>query len=105
MGHSPVRLSDFDLQAIKELFIKHFCKNDKLWLFGSRVDLTKKGGDIDLYIETNFQDAVDVTQAELYFRIDLDKKIGEQKIDIVIKFKDFDLPIYQIAKDEGVRLV
>ena len=49
-----MRLSSHQLEAIKQVFHKHFLKMDTLWLFGSRVDALKKGGDIDLYIETEY---------------------------------------------------
>ncbi len=39
-----VRLSHEDLEALKNLFCKYFLAEDKLWLFGSRVNLNKKGG-------------------------------------------------------------
>jgi len=44
-----VRLKDWEIEAIKEA-IKNVDKDAKIILFGSRVDLTKKGGDIDLLI-------------------------------------------------------
>jgi predicted nucleotidyltransferase len=52
MMMQEVRLPDKDLDQIKVLF-KSFFNKDHLWLFGSRVNLSKKGGDIDLYIETS----------------------------------------------------
>ena len=41
------------------------------------------------------------------FRADLWKRIGEQKIDVVVKVieSDFELPIYESAKEEGVMLI
>lgn len=105
MNHPLVRLSDFDLKTIKELFLFHFHDGDRLWLFGSRTDASKRGGDIDLYIETNICDGNEVIEARLNFLVDLDKKIGEQKIDVLIKFNNYELPIYEKARAEGVRLV
>lgn len=105
MNHPPVRLNDFDLTTIKELFTLYFHEGDRLWLFGSRTDMSKKGGDIDLYIETSIKDGNDIIEARLNFLVSLDKKIGEQKIDVLIKFNNYDLPIYNKAKLEGIRLV
>jgi predicted nucleotidyltransferase len=46
-----MRLNQKQLTSIKTNFNNCF-DNGKIYLFGSRVDDTKKGGDIDLYIST-----------------------------------------------------
>ena len=103
--HKNIRLSQHDINAIVDLFSKNFRKEDRLWLFGSRVDKLRRGGDIDLYIETKISDSDELVKSKMSYLLDLDRVIGEQKIDLVIKFGDKELPIYQIAKSEGVRLV
>ena len=103
--YKNIRLSQHDISAINHLFCKNFKKDDQLWLFGSRVDPTKRGGDIDLYIETTIVDAKELVQTKMAYLLDLDLAIGEQKIDLVIRRQDTDMPIYQIAKREGVRMV
>jgi len=87
-----VRLSTDVIATISRNFLEHFLPTDKLWLFGSRVDSSKKGGDIDLYIETNIN----------IYDIAFDKKI-----DVVLRIisSDHHLPIYEVAKSQGVRLV
>ena len=108
MSESPkVRMSGDDLDAIKSLFCKYFLADDELWLFGSRVDLARKGGDIDLYVETNASTAKDAIEMRLNFIWDLEQEIGEQKIDVVLNLLKFPHPlsIYDIAKTTGVRLV
>jgi hypothetical protein len=103
--HNNIRLSEFELRAIQESFRSCFNSNDRLWLFGSRVDPNRKGGDIDLYVETDCQKAEEVVDAKINFLSSLKTKIGDQKIDLVLKFKETDLLIYKIAREEGVRLV
>ena len=44
-----MRLNNFEVEAIKKSF-KEVFKSGEIYLFGSRVDDTKKGGDIDLFI-------------------------------------------------------
>lgn len=102
-----IRLSDHDLAAIESLFRKHFLPGDKLWIFGSRVDLNKKGGDIDLYIETDANDASTAIKMKSDFLWDLEHKIGEQKIDVVLNMlrDPYPLPIHEIAKTKGVRII
>ncbi len=44
---------------------------------------------------------------KLQFLLELHKKLGQQKIDVVLRraeFKD-DLPIFRIAKETGVQLL
>ena len=102
-----IRLSDYDLKAAISLFLKYFLKEDKLWVFGSRVEQDKKGGDIDLYIETYADTAQDALKMKNNFLWDLEQVIGEQKIDIVLNMLKFpcSLPIYDIAKTKGVKIV
>lgn len=102
-----VRLSDKDLEQIKLLFRRHFGENDHLWLFGSRADMTKRGGDIDLYVETHEADKHIAWDKERYFWVALQKNLDEQKIDIITNIlpRKFSLPIYNEAKQTGVMLV
>ena len=44
-----IRLNSFEVDAIKKAF-KEVFKEGEVYLFGSRVDDTKRGGDIDLYL-------------------------------------------------------
>jgi len=48
-----VRLSEYEIRIIKETAKEIFGKGAKVYIFGSRADLTKKGGDIDIFIETD----------------------------------------------------
>ncbi len=50
-----MRLSQKEIRAIIESFNKIF-KSGKIYLFGSRVDNKKRGGDIDLFIQTDNRD-------------------------------------------------
>ena len=92
-----IRLEEAEIQVIKEVFQCYFQKGDHIWLFGSRVEPHKKGGDIDLYIEPlNYTD--EIAEAKRNFRVNLQERIGEQKIDIVIKRPGKHLYIYDVAK-------
>ncbi len=100
-----IRLDDDEIDHIKQAFINVFPKGDKLWIFGSRVYHEKKGGDIDLYIESNVTEPRKIIEMELEFNYQITSYLGDQKIDIVIKSGDYHLPIYDVAIKEGVRLV
>jgi predicted nucleotidyltransferase len=73
----------------------------KVWLFGSRVDDTKKGGDIDIAILSEKIDK-DIMQKIQVRRLICDK-IGEQRIDIVTTNSGKEA-IFRLAVAEGIRL-
>ena len=102
-----IRLTEKEILVIKNSFKNHFEKSDKLWLFGSRVDVNKKGGDIDLYIETNITDLKKLANIKIKFLVDIKIQIGEQKIDVILNplHAKQNLPIYTEAKTTGVKLV
>jgi len=102
-----MRLTDIEKKSICEAFLRHFSENDHLWLFGSRVDDSKKGGDIDFYIETEEKNAGIALDKKLSFLSDLWSTLGEQKIDVVLNLTNdsFSIPIYQQAKSQGILLI
>lgn len=102
-----IRISHEHLSFIKDSFARNFLKGDKLWIFGSRVNLLKKGGDIDLYVETNSKSLDEAIKMKQKFYIELQMNLGEQKIDIVLDILNspHDLKIHEIAKNEGVRII
>ncbi|MBS0236470.1 MAG: GNAT family N-acetyltransferase [Proteobacteria bacterium] len=102
-----VRLPMQDCIALEIAFRRSFLANDRLWLFGSRVDLTRRGGDIDLYIETNADTIDEAVDMKFKFVTKLEEAIGEQKIDVVLNMLHFPypLPIHDIAKTQGVRII
>jgi len=75
--------------------------NAKVWLFGSRADDNKKGGDIDIAIFSEKIDK-DVMQKIQVRRLICDK-IGEQKIDIVTTNSGKEA-IFRLAVAEGIQL-
>jgi hypothetical protein len=102
-----MRLTENQVESIKETFRTFFQEKDHIWLFGSRIDPLKKGGDIDLYVETHYQDTAIVAEKQIDFLVDLKRKIGEQKIDLIINIltQNKSLSIYEEAKNTGVLIV
>lgn len=100
-----MRITHKQKKFIIENSQKHFGVNVAVWLFGSRADDTKKGGDIDLYVETDLPDA-EIILAKIKFISSFYKVFGEQRIDLVLHQiqKDLALPIYEHAKNTGVKL-
>ncbi len=98
-----MRLSEYEIKMIKKAFHETF-DDGKIYLFGSRVDDTKRGGDIDLYLELdeNFS-AVELMHLKVQFKLKLYDLISEQKIDIVIS-KDKERSIEKEIMKNGVLL-
>jgi uncharacterized protein len=100
-----MRLTDHEVESICRLFRDYFGEGAHLWLFGSRVDDTKRGGDIDLYIESPEHGADMLFHAKIEYVSALERAIGERHIDVIIRSEGIELPIYQIARKTGIQLV
>ncbi len=97
-----IRLPTFVVEAIKETAREVFGKDIKLWLFGSRVNPNAKGGDIDLYLET--EEGFNASKV-IKFLAKLEMKIGERKVDLIVRKFDAKDEIAVEAKTKGVRLI
>ncbi len=95
-----MRLTQKEQQAIKQTF-QTFFNEGKIYLFGSRADDSRKGGDIDLYIST--KDRTELVEKKINFLVGLQREIGEQKIDVVLDYGTNRL-IDKRAKETGVLL-
>jgi len=81
--------------------VKSVDPNARVWLFGSRANDSKKGGDIDIAIFSEIIDK-DVMQ-KIQVRRFICDRIGEQKIDIVTTNSGKE-PIFRLAVAEGIQL-
>jgi len=75
-----MRLTQHQCQAIVSATKSVFGNNAKVWLFGSRLDDFKHGGDIDLLLFSE-QPIKDEISQIAKFKYQLYQSIGEQKID------------------------
>ena len=101
----PVRLTDYEIKTIKELAKKFFGEDSKVFIFGSRAHLEKRGGDIDIYIETKLS-IKEIAKNKIKFLAELDLKIGEQKTDLVV-FNPLVMKkelIHKVALEEGIEI-
>ena len=103
-----MRVTAEQLKIIKTLVHQYFGDDAELWLFGSRVDDRKKGGDYDFFIETSVNDADTIIAGKIGLIAELQSTdpFADEKIDIIVKrrFSAFEMPIYAVAKQEGVQL-
>ena len=101
-----MRLTENEVAAIKKAVRTHFGPEAKVFLFGSRVDDAKKGGDIDLLVEHPSQ-SCDVVKRKLEAIAELQIVLGEQKIDLVTTTQEAHLDgrlIVKKARETGVKL-
>ncbi len=96
-----MRLTKYEQKAIKQLFIDVF-GDGEIYLFGSRTDDNKRGGDIDLYLCPTMP-CDDVYEKKIAFLVNLEVAIGEQKIDAIMA-RDASRPIEQVAIRDGIQL-
>jgi predicted nucleotidyltransferase len=94
-----MRIIDTEKQVMIEA-VKKADTEAALWLFGSRTDDTKKGGDIDIAI---LSPKIDLMK-KIQIRRDILDRIGEQKIDIIVS-RDGSDPFFRLAQETGIRII
>ena len=93
-----MRISDYEKEAIV-CAVKGIDPDARVWLFGSRADDSKKGGDIDVGILSS---KIGVME-EIEIRQQVCDKIGEQRIDLVVS-KDGQSAFFKHAVMKGILL-
>lgn len=97
-----MRLSESQRETIRSVVADLVGPDSRIWLFGLRVDDSKRGGDVDLLIET---DRVVPNRALALCRLEgrLAVKLGDRKIDLLLKDAQ-EVQIHRVAKEQGVLL-
>jgi len=96
-----MRLQKQEIQTILQVAKNIYGEKVKVYLFGSHLDTTKRGGDIDLLIRTN--EAEKGVLARIRMIAQLKYLLGDQKIDIIGDHEDS--IVVQEALQKGVLLV
>jgi predicted nucleotidyltransferase len=78
-----MRLTENEIESIVSLANRCFGEDVQVFLFGSRTDNKKRGGDIDLFVRNSEGKQLTI-RAKVRFISDLIVQIGEQKIDVVV---------------------
>lgn len=106
-----MRLTPEQSDFIRKAAETAFGAETRVWLFGSRVDNRKRGGDIDLLIQAPTRDhepGEDAATANLHRKPRLlallERQPGERRIDVIIEAPGDLRPIVAIAHASGVRL-
>lgn len=78
-----MRLNENERSAIVTV-VEGILSEAKVYLYGSRTDDTKKGGDIDLLVLLPTLKEVDLFAVKMRLSVELEKELGERRIDITI---------------------
>lgn len=94
-----MRLSNLQRQSIVNIIYQQMGNKVTIWLFGSRVDDAKKGGDVDLLIECvekpNYINEINAVRL-------IRNNIG-LPVDVIVRAAQMpETPFHQIAKRTGV---
>ena len=107
-GTQQVRLSDQErkqiLEAVEEVSASMSVVWSRIALFGSRTDVSGRGGDIDLYLSVAKPPA-DRFAFRTKLKILLKEMLGDQKFDLIIDDGATDSGAFlEIAKKQSVDL-
>lgn len=99
-----MRLTPWEVEAIRRCAKRHFGERCVVRLFGSRVNDAARGGDIDLHIEADSPERAGLAR-ELQFKQELKELIGDERVDVVVRPPNYTArTIDEIAVGTGVRL-
>ena len=102
--NDSMRLDEKSRDIIKSEVVNQLGSKAVVRLFGSRVDDTQRGGDIDLLIESN-QTLASRVQEECRLAARLFIKLGGRKVDVLIKDPQQPIqPIHEQALRHGIIL-
>ncbi len=99
-----MRLTKAQQAIIRTASVDTFGEGVGVWLFWSRVDDHKRGGDIDLLARPEHRLASPILSCKIRFLGKLERSLGERKIDVIIEEPDDPRPIVRIAHETGVKL-
>lgn len=94
-----MRLTKQQADYIHDTIIEVAGSDAEIYLFGSRLNDNKRGGDVDLFVQTKTLSLMD----ELLCKISLEEGLG-LPVDLIVRTPDGDSVIAQIAKIKGQRL-
>lgn len=101
-----MRLTAQQQATVRATVAETFGSDAQVRLFGSRVDDSRRGGDIDLLVTTTQSDVATLMSAEIALLTKLQMKLGEQKIDVLLDYPSRKVrpPIFAIALKTGILL-
>ena len=99
-----MRISTQQQQIIKQVVHQLTQENTQITLFGSRVDDSKRGGDIDLLL-TLPNNIEHPAQLSAKISVQLMRAFQGRKVDILLAAPNLkEYPIHHIARQQGIHL-
>ena len=105
--NTAIRLDSREIDAIEQAARQHLLPGSRIRLFGSRLDVHRRGGDIDLLIEPPIALApVELVEQRNGFIAQLYRLLGERRINVVIAPLGLadERPIVAVASRDGILL-
>lgn len=96
-----MRLQSKEIQIIIQVAKEIYGEGVKVYLFGSRLNDEKRGGDIDLLVRTEGETKNVLARIRMIAR--LKRLLGDQKIDVIGDYEDS--PVVYEALKKGMLLV
>lgn len=99
-----MRLTPYQIETISKTVKDLAGSAARVWLFGSRVDDQRRGGDVDLLVQL---DAPVAEPAALAARLSarVSRSMYGRRVDVLLQAPNLaELPIHHIAMAQGVRL-
>ncbi|MCG6870416.1 MAG: nucleotidyltransferase domain-containing protein [Gammaproteobacteria bacterium] len=93
-----MRLSEGEVAIIRQSAESVFGDQAQVWLFGSRVDDSRRGGDIDLLIRPAPGVSENLLRGKIRFLGMLGRALGERRIDVIIEHRVNPRHVGQISK-------
>ncbi len=99
-----MRLTSEQVSIIRCTARSVFGNSVQVLLFGSRTNDEKRGGDIDLLVQSAENKVLNISN-KITFIVELKKQLGDQKIDVILSGIDENRsPIIQIARKTGIAI-
>ena len=99
-----MRLNTDQVRSIRHAATEAFGAGVEVWVFGSRADNQRKGGDIDLLIRPDPAADGHPFARKIRMLSLLERALGERKVDLVIEQEQDSRPIVTIARESGIQI-
>ncbi len=103
-GLAPMRLSQADRDLIKTTITGRLGGKTRVMLFGSRTDDSRRGGDIDVFVELS-EPVESHLRLECAVAAELERAFDGRRVDVLVAAPNLpDRPIDAIARSTGIVL-
>lgn len=100
-----MRITSEQRHAVLDEIRHRFGSGARVWLFGSRADDTRRGGDVDLYVEAESVPVEGEVKTEIQVGCALEEIFEGGSVDLIVRYPhQLEKPIHRIAKKTGVLL-